>query len=72
MPDPEPKPTSGCHACPAQMWWGQPCGADQLGAACLYNGNEVCACINYSWRCGVVSGIDAGVPDAAIPPDAPQ
>ena len=62
----------GCDACPASSPWGQSCGAHQLGTACLYNSNEVCACISYSWRCGVVSGIDAGVPDAAIPPDAPQ
>jgi hypothetical protein len=60
-----------CNACPAQESWGQPCGEHQAGAACLYNNGEVCACIGFTWRCGTVSGLDAGVPDAAIPPDAP-
>jgi hypothetical protein len=60
-----------CNACPAQESWGQACEPYQAGAACLYNNGDVCACIGFTWRCGTVHGIDAGLPDAAIPPDAP-
>ena len=60
-----------CNSCPAEPSWGQACSFHQDRQACLYNQSEVCACINGQWRCGYVSGLDAGIPDAWIPPDAP-
>jgi hypothetical protein len=59
-----------CDFCPATRPTSY-CSHHLDGKACFYWPSEVCACTSGQWRCGTVGIYDAGVLDAAIPPDAP-